>query len=110
MLQDKDDEEYGFGECDIFAALWKIAKKEWNRKGGKQSGEDFEEEIASCCYWKHDFDVYQVLAFESTDPRRNIVVLWKYRLKCLKGFLCALTQVFGMAVVLYQLTLEGVAQ
>merc|ERR1712173_137409 len=64
--------------------------------------------MGKCCEDKKDFDVYQVLAVESTEPDRDIVVLWKYRLKCLKGFLCALTQIIGMIVILYQLISEGV--
>ena len=59
----------------------------------EQDEDKFKEDLIECCQFRQDFDVYQVLAFESTDPDRDIVDLWNYRFKCLKGFLCSLTQV-----------------
>ena len=96
QVEQSDDDYEAPKECDIFGALWE-AFDDTLRKVKKGATDDdvqaFHDEIKECCEFQHDFDVYQVLAFESTDPNRDIIDLWLYRMKCLKGFLCALTQV-----------------
>eukprot|EP01083_Nonionella_stella_P073329 198199_1 len=97
-------------ECDICGSVWDIICKSIS-KNIKTADDDeqieFWDHCRNCCHFGEEFDVYQVLAFESTLVERDIVTLWQYRLKCLKGFLCSITQVFGIIVVLYQLLSDG---
>eukprot|EP01084_Bolivina_argentea_P266456 451949_1 len=101
-------------ESDIFPVLRKLLTDyssiiQDGVKPGDDKFIDFIKDIEKCCFFTHDFDVYQVLSFESTKSNRDIITLWHYRFKCVKGILCALTQLFGMAIVLYQLISEGVS-
>eukprot|EP01084_Bolivina_argentea_P310866 537993_1 len=97
-------------ELDICPSIYDIISKSVSKTttaANDDEQNEFFQHLRNCCHFNDEFDVYQILAFESTLVERDIITLWKYRLKCLKGFLCAVTQIFGMIVVLSQLIKQG---
>eukprot|EP00486_Rosalina_sp_Unknown_P012703 CAMPEP_0201596924 /NCGR_PEP_ID=MMETSP0190_2-20130828/193522_1 /ASSEMBLY_ACC=CAM_ASM_000263 /TAXON_ID=37353 /ORGANISM="Rosalina sp." /LENGTH=104 /DNA_ID=CAMNT_0048057587 /DNA_START=65 /DNA_END=376 /DNA_ORIENTATION=+ len=81
-----DNENMSAGDCyesewEVFAAIKDDFKLHVNtslmHKATKQDEENFLKQIEICCTAHKDFDIYQILAFESTlyDPL-NIREVW----------------------------------
>ena len=64
-----------------------------------------------CCIDHKNFDIYQILAFESTFYNVTCIrELWDYRWKAFKAVICSMTQITAIGIILYQLideALEG---
>ena len=72
-------------------------------KATKQDEKDFMSQVLSCCDSHRNFDIYQVLAFESTlyNPL-SIRQVWDYRIKSLKAIICSLMQITAISIVMYE--------
>ena len=66
----------------------------------------FIENVMRCCVAENGFDLYQIIAFDA-DTKETWQDWIKYIFHVLKAVLCALTQIFGIIIIMFDFIERG---